>query len=394
MTPPVLLAAGTLVTGGADPPAPGWVELHGDRIAAVGFGRPDRVSDLDLPDAVLVPGFVDLHVHGGGGASFPTGDPDEAMAALALHRAHGTTTSLASLVSDTPQALQRAVARLSGLVEDGELAGLHLEGPWLAGTRCGAHDPSTLRDPDPSEIARLLRRGTVRMVTLAPELTGGLDAVRQVAGAGVIAAVGHTDAPYALVVDAIEAGARVGTHLFNAMAPLGHREPGPAAALLVDPRVTVELITDGVHLHPAVTELVQASAPGRMAAVTDAMSAAGMPDGEHRLGRLDVRVRDGVARLAGQDTIAGSTATGDVLFRRIVAGSSIPPEPGTPAWARAVARAVEATSTVPARALGIDDVGRLIPGARADLVVLDRSLDVRTVYRHGAELAPCPATPG
>lgn len=385
----VVIAAGTLVTGdGRVPAGPGWAHLRDGRVLDAGAGRPRVAADHDLPDAVLVPGFVDLHVHGGGGASAPTGDPDQAMAALAFHRAHGTTTSLASLVSDTPAALDRAVAALSGLVTDGELAGLHLEGPWLADARCGAHDPSTLRDPDPSEIARLLRRGTVAMVTLAPERTGGLDAVRQVADAGVIAAVGHTDAPHALAVDAIAAGARVGTHLFNAMAPLGHREPGPAAALLGDPRVTVELITDGVHLHPAVVELVLAAAPGRVAAVTDAMSAAGMPDGEHRLGPLRVQVRDGVARLAGRDTIAGSTATGDVLFRRIVAGSAAPPEPGTPAWTRALQRAVEATSTVPARVLGRDDVGRIAPGTRADLVVLDRSLHVRTVYRNGVEVPP------
>ncbi|RZT86349.1 N-acetylglucosamine 6-phosphate deacetylase [Pseudonocardia sediminis] len=383
------ITAGTLVTGDDRVPVgPGWVRVRDGRILEAGVGRPGFPVVVDLPDAVVVPGFVDLHVHGGGGASFPGGDPVDALRALALHRAHGTTTSLASLVSDTPAALDRAVAALSELVVDGELAGLHLEGPWLASARCGAHDPSTLRDPDPAEIARLLRRGTVAMVTLAPERPGGLDAVRQVAGAGVVAAVGHTDASYALVVDAIGAGVRVGTHLFNAMAPLGHREPGPAAALLGDPRVTVEVIADGVHVHPAVVSLVLATAPNRVAAVTDAMSAAGTGDGDHRLGPLDVRVRDGVARLAGRDTIAGSTATGDVLFRRLVAGPGSPPEPGTSAWTAALARAVDATSTAPARVLGRDDVGRLAPGSRADLVVLDRSLQVRTVYRGGAEVPP------
>ncbi|MET0188732.1 MAG: N-acetylglucosamine-6-phosphate deacetylase, partial [Pseudonocardia sediminis] len=159
------ISVGTLLTGDPRVPVgPGWVRVRDGRILDAGAGRPGSPLDVDLPDAVVVPGFVDLHVHGGGGASFPTGDPDEALRTLALHRAHGTTTSLASLVSDTSAALDRAVAALSELVVDGELAGLHLEGPWLASARCGAHDPSTLRDPDPAEIARLLRRGTVAMV--------------------------------------------------------------------------------------------------------------------------------------------------------------------------------------------------------------------------------------
>lgn len=368
-----LVAAATLVTGAAGAaPGPGWVAVAHGRVSAVGAGpppRPPRVSG-----AVVVPGFVDLHQHGGAGASYPAGDPEQALRAVAFHRAHGTTTSLASLVTDAPAALERSVAALSGLVEDGELAGLHLEGPWLAAGRCGAHDPSLLRDPDRAELDALLARGTVAMVTLAPERGAALDAIRRITGAGAVAAVGHTDAGHDTAVAAIAAGARVGTHLFNAMAPLDHRRPGPAAALLGDRRVVVEIVADGVHLHPAVVELVLAAAPGRVAAVTDATPAAGMPDGGHELGPLAVTVRGRVARLAGTDTLAGSTATSDVLFRNLA--SSGPRD-------AALARAVATTATTPAAVLGLDDVGVLRPGAHADLVVLDDDLAVRRVWRRG-----------
>lgn len=368
-----VIAATTLVTGAADvAPGPGWVAVSGGRVSAVGTGPPPRAPRVAC--AVVVPGFVDLHQHGGGGSAHPAGDPEQTLRAVAFHRAHGTTTSVASLVTDTPAALERSVAALSGLVEDGELAGLHLEGPWLAAGRCGAHDPRLLRDPDPAELDRLLARGSVAMVTLAPERDGGLDAVRRVAGAGALAAVGHTDADHDTVRDAIAAGARVGTHLFNAMAPLDHRRPGPAAALLGDPRVVVEVIADGVHLHPAVVDLVLAAAPGRVAAVTDATPAAGMPDGGHRLGPLAVTVRGGVARVAGTDTLAGSTATSDVLFRTLA---------GDGPRDAALVRAVAATAATPAAVLGLDDVGVLRPGARADLVALDDDLVVRQVWRRG-----------
>lgn len=372
--PAVVLAAETVVLPGSC--GPGWVEVTGERITATGAGRPARAPDVELGAAVLVPGFVDQHVHGGGGAAYTTGDPADALRAVAFHRAHGTTTTLASLVTAPPADLRRAVDALSELVADGELAGVHLEGPWLSPGRCGAHDPALLRDPDRAELDPLLRGGAVRMVTLAPERPGGLDAVRRVAGAGALAAVGHTDAGYAPVRDAIEAGARVGTHLFNAMAPLHHREPGPAAALLGDPRVTVELITDGLHVHPALCELVLAAAgPRRVAAVSDATAAAGMPDGSYRLGEIDVVLDGGVARVAGRDTIAGGTATVDVLFRTLVAGA--------PDRHSGLVRAVALTSSTPAATLGLGEVGLLEPGRLADLVVLGPDLRVRTVYRRG-----------
>lgn len=374
-----VIAARTLVPGGGAPAGPGWVRIDGDRIAATGTGPPPREPDRRA--AVVVPGFVDLHCHGGGGASFGA-DAGASARAAAFHAGHGTTTLLASLVTLPRTELLDAVRALRPLVDDGVLAGVHLEGPWLAGSQCGAHDAALLRDPDPAELGPLLDTGAVAMVTLAPERPGGLAAIGRIHAAGALAAVGHTAAGYGLSRRAVDAGARVGTHLFNAMAPLHHRDPGPVAALLADERVTVELITDGLHVDPALWEIVHRAAPGRVAAVTDAMAAAGMPDGGYRLGGLDVRVTAGEARLEG-GTIAGSTATADALFRNVVAAHPGPRD-------EALARAVAWTSTTPAALLGRADIGLLRPGARADVVLLDDDLQVETVLRAGAPVGRPP----
>jgi N-acetylglucosamine-6-phosphate deacetylase len=375
----MLLIAATVITGD-ELLQPGWLQVEGGSVTAVGAGNPARAADVDLGEAIVVPGFVDMHVHGGGGGAFPTGEQDQAKAAVELHRRHGTTSSVASLVTADPADLLRTVAVMAELTQDGLLAGTHLEGPWLSNERPGAHEQPQLRDADPAELDRVFAagRGTIRMVTLAPERPGGLDAVRRVVDAGAIAAVGHTDATYDQARTAIEAGATVGTHLFNAMRPVHHREPGPVIALLEDPRVTVELITDGVHLHPALyRDVASVAGPDRVALVTDAMAAAGMADGAYRLGALDVTVAGGVARIAGSDTIAGSTATMDHIFRYAVAHAGLP-------FLDAVRAAVRQTSTTPAAVLGLDDVGRLTPGRRADLVVLDAALHVQGVLRRGA----------
>jgi N-acetylglucosamine-6-phosphate deacetylase len=236
-----------------------------------------------------------------------------------------------------------------------------------------------MRDPDPAEIDRVLDagEGTIRMVTLAPERDGALAAIRQFVDAGVVVAVGHTEASYEQTLAAIDAGATVGTHLFNAMRPIDRREPGPIIALLDEPGVTVELITDGVHVDPAIYRHVTRSAgPDRVSLVTDAMAATGMADGVYHLGPLAVEVMDGVARVAGTDTIAGSTATMDRVFRFAVTHSGLPLD-------EALMLAVRQASTNPARALGIPAAG-LVPGASADLVVLDSALKVAGVLRRGA----------
>ncbi|MGH3316694.1 MAG: N-acetylglucosamine-6-phosphate deacetylase [Nocardioidaceae bacterium] len=353
----------------------GRVAVEGDRIEAVFRGDEAPTGALNLGGRWLVPGFVDVHVHGGGGASFDEVDQDAARRVVDTHRAHGTTTMLASVATSPLDAMTTAVASLAELVQEGLIAGVHLEGPFLSQARCGAHDPNLLRPPAAVDVDRLLSagRGTVRMVTLAPELDGGLEAVRRVVGAGARAAVGHTDAGYDVTLAAVDAGASVATHIYNAMPSLHHRRPGPVAALLQDPRVTVELINDGVHLHDAiVTMTLRGCGSERVAFVTDAMAAAGRGDGEYRLARRHVIVRDGVARLADGDSIAGSTLTAEVALRRAVRlGVDI-------------VDAVSAASTTPARLIGLaETTGAVHEGLAADLLVLDADLSVEAVMRRG-----------
>ncbi|MEU0124782.1 N-acetylglucosamine-6-phosphate deacetylase [Streptomyces albidoflavus] len=344
--------------------------------SAPSAGQEPEAERWDLSGHWIVPGFVDLHNHGGGGASFTSGTVDDVLTGIATHRAHGTTTLVASTVTGEMDFLTARAGLLSELTEQGDLAGIHFEGPFISPCRKGAHSEALLRDPHPADVAALLdaSRGAARMVTLATELPGGLDSVRLLADRGVIAAVGHTDATYEQTVEAIDAGATVATHLFNAMPPLGHRAPGPIAALLEDERVTVELINDGTHLHPAALELAfHRAGADRVAFITDAMDAAGFGDGRYLLGPLEVDVVDGVARLVEGGSIAGSTLTLDRAFRRAALVDKLP-----------VDQIVRALSANPARLLGLDHrIGSLEPGKDADLVVLDEGFEVKGVLRGG-----------
>ncbi|MFR9730463.1 N-acetylglucosamine-6-phosphate deacetylase [Saccharopolyspora sp. MS10] len=364
----------------------GWIRLTGTTIEELGTG-PAPEDATDLGSGWLVPGFVDVHCHGGGGGSFSGRDPERTRAAVAAHRSHGTTTLLASLVTAPLPELADDVAALQELVVDGLFDGIHLEGPFLSAARCGAHDPALLRAPERSSVRGLLAagRGSIRMVTLAPELDGAVDAVHELVDAGVIAAIGHTDAVAEQVRPAVDAGVTVATHLFNGMRPLHHREPGPIGTLLEDERVTVELICDLVHLHPAVVGLAARHAgTGRTALITDAISATGAGDGHYELGALPVTVVDGEPRLA-DGSLAGSTLTMDVAFRNLVTEVGMP-----------VTTAVHAASTRPAELLGAGDrVGSLRPGLSADLVLLDDDLRLRRVMKSGTwEACPTAAAPG
>jgi N-acetylglucosamine-6-phosphate deacetylase len=376
----VLFTADTVLTG-RELLRPGWIEVSRGTVAAIGAGAPPRPPDADLGAVTVVPGFVDTHLHGGGGANFSTASAADTSTAVALHRRHGTTTLVASLVTAGPAELLSQVRELAADVRAGVIDGIHLEGPWLSTLRCGAHQPALMRDPDPDEIARVLDAGggAIRMVTLAPERDGAVAAIRQLVDAGVVAAVGHTEATYPQTRAAIVAGATVGTHLFNAMRPIDRREPVPIVALLEDSRVTVELITDGVHIDPAIYRHVTRSAgEDRVSLVTDAMAATGMADGVYHLGPLAVDVVEGVARVSGTDTIAGSTATMDRVFRFAVTHSGLPRD-------EALMLAVRQASINPARALGMPCAG-LVSGAAADLVVLDSDSAVTGVLRRGSWL--------
>jgi N-acetylglucosamine-6-phosphate deacetylase len=352
-----------------------WVLLDGPTIATVGTGRPpDADHVVELAGAWLTPGFVDLHAHGGGGHSFDDG-PDSIRTALDVHRIHGTTRSVISRVAAPLEALEASLRGIAALAAaDPTVLGAHLEGPFLAAARCGAHDPAYLTAPTLPAVQRLLDAadGTLRQLTLAPELPGALDAIRLLRRAGVVVAVGHTDADHEQSMRAFDAGARLLTHAFNAMPPMHHRAPGPLGAALSDHLVTLELVLDGHHVHPAMAVLLFAGAPGRIALVTDAMAAAGVGDGDYRLGALDVVVRNGRATLGDDGPLAGSTLTQDAALRAALAAGLSRMD------------AVTALTATPARALGLDDeLGRIAPGYAADLVVLDADWTVQHVWAAG-----------
>lgn len=355
---------------------PGWVQVVDGRINSFGGRRDGMPADGTRPeqlgDVTIVPGFVDIHCHGGGGSTYATSDPDEARAVADFHAKHGTTTSMASLVTAPLDQLADQIACLADLVTDGVVGGIHLEGPFLSQARCGAHDPALLRAPAAEDLEKL-RNDAVRMITFAPELDGALRAIRETADAGTVAALGHTDASYDQMLAGADAGATVATHLFNGMRPFHHRDPGPVGAALNDRRLLLEVIADGVHLDPQVVRVALAAAgTERVALITDAMVATGMPDGRYTLGTLPVDVENGVARLTdGERSIAGSTLTMDVAFANVVnAGVSL-------------SDAVQLASTGPARAFGWHDVGAILAGKRADLVVLGPDLAVQKVMRAG-----------
>lgn len=355
--------------------ADAWVAWEHGIITAVGRGAPPREPDLAL-SGTLAPGFVDLHCHGARGSAFDDDEPDwEAI--LGFHAAHGTTRQAVSLVTAPLDRLERRLdAAAARCASDPRLLGIHLEGPFLAESHRGAHAASALLAPAVEAVDRLLAagRGRILQVTIAPELPGALDAIERFVAGGVRVAIGHTGADAETARAAFDIGATLLTHACNGMPPMHHRAPGPLAAALLDRRVVLEAIADGEHVAPEMLALLARSASGRLALVSDAMAAAGMPDGEYRIGSLDVRVEHGLPRLADGSSIAGSTLTLDRAVRTLVGAGA------------ALETAIDAATRVPARAVGRDDLGRIRVGAAADLVLLDDVLAVSGVWRDGTRL--------
>ncbi len=377
---PLAIVNLTAVTPDATLPG-ATVLLDGDRIAAVapGLAVPDGWPSLDAAGCFAVPGFIDLHVHGGGGYSCSTNDPRELRRYAAWVAATGVTAFLAGVVAPTPAAGHAALAAVAAADADtaggARLLGAHLEGPFLNPARHGAFPPSSLRPPDLGELRGYLAAasGALRILTLAPELPGAAALVHAALDAGVRVSMGHSDATYDQALQALDQGLRHVTHCFNAMRPFHHRDPGIIAAALADARPTVELIADGVHVAPGALRLaIAAAGPGRVCLATDAIPVAGQAGGtEFDLGAVRGRVVDGAARLS-DGTLAGSVATMAGNVRRLSRELGVP-----------LADAVRMASTTPAAALGMGDrFGRLAPGFAADLVLLDADLrPVRTFVR-------------
>jgi N-acetylglucosamine-6-phosphate deacetylase len=357
----------------------------------------DAPGASGAPETVILPGLLDIHCHGGGGHSFATTDAAEALAAAAYHAAAGTTGVIASLVSAAPEDLLRQVRTLAPLAAAGQLLGIHLEGPFLAPARRGAHAPWLLRDPDQALVADLLEAagGAIKIVTVAPERPGAAPVAAMLRAAGVVVAYGHTDAGYDCMARALAGASGDGlvTHLGNAMPALHHRAAGPVAAALAaaaGDEASVELIADGVHVDAGFIRLVfAAAAPGRVVLVTDATAAAGMADGDYVLGPLRVTVSGGVTRLTAEGgTAEGEAGGGEAGGSGAIAG-------GTSTLLRVVATAraagvpladaARAASAAAARVLGLSGSrGALAPGMVADLlVVTGENLGLRRVMRAG-----------
>jgi N-acetylglucosamine-6-phosphate deacetylase len=348
---------------------PGDVELADGHVLAVGLnGRPGR--------GIAAPGFVDLQVNGFAGVDFFSADGAQYRRAGSALLETGVTSFQPTFITSPEEDLAAALAEVP---RDGaagpRILGVHLEGPFLAPERLGSHPAASRRDPDADLLERLLRAGPVSHVTLAPELPGALELVELLRRRGVTVACGHSNATADEAREAFARGAVTVTHLFNAMRPFEAREPGLAGAALAADDVVVQVILDGVHLADETAKIVWHAAAGRVALVTDAVSGTGLGDGRYSLGSVEVEITDGVARRS-DDTLAGSTVTMIGAVRNLVAL-------GAP-----VAAALAAASTVPARVARRSDLGRLEPGATADVVVVGDGLEIERVLTSGRDALP------
>jgi len=352
--------------------------ITGEQIVAVNkipCQRSDTV--LDATGCFVVPGFIDLHVHGGDGVDFLEASEESISRIATFQASHGTTQTLASLAPADAGLLRRAIERLAEHPRPGVL-GVHLEGPFVSPHQKGALNATHILPPNVETFSELVSgcEHAIRVVTLAPELPGSPELVAEVRRIGAMPAVGHSQATYRETVAAFRHGAGLITHLFNAMRGMHHREPGVVGAALLDPLVCLELIADGVHVHPSILRFVIETLKGqeslhRLCLISDSTSAAGCPDGTYELGGQPIAVIDGVARLESGE-LAGSTLTLDQALRNIIFYSNLPLE-----------EAVRLVSANPATVLGREDLGTLRPGSQADVVVLDKDLGVQTTIRAG-----------
>ena len=351
----------------------GHVVVEDRKIAGVGAGEPDASGRvLDFRGRLVAPGFVDIHVHGGGGQDVMDASPED-LDRLSLFLAAGGVTSFLATTYTAPHRRMLAATRnvrdaIEGGTEGAEVLGVHMEGPYIDPAWCGAQDRRYIRRPQTEELEEVHReaRGYLKMVTLAPEVEGALDAIGWLSARGVVPAAGHTDATYGEAMAGIDAGLRHASHLFNAMRPLHHREPGVAGAALWDGRVSVELIADGIHLHPATLGLAaRLKGPGATALISDAIAPAGLPEGEYEFGGVKVTVEKGRCLLKS-GSLAGSVMRLCEAVGNMVGLVGFSPE-----------AAVEMASSTPARIAGVADrKGRLAPGMDADITVLDGEFSV------------------
>jgi N-acetylglucosamine-6-phosphate deacetylase len=368
------------------------VLIDGEKIVAVG-----RRNEVPVPPSArrheksgftIVPGFIDLHLHGAGGYDVMDSTPEALGAISSAVRSRGTTSLVATTVTASADSIAKAAEAVAGWMQrpareptlsgpSAEILGVHFEGPFISRARRGVHPEEWIAAPSVSLFRRLLAAasGAARMITLAPELPGAIELIGEATGAGVIVSMGHTDATYAEAMAAISRGARHAAHVFNAMRPFAHRETGVLGAILTSPSVTAELIADGVHVdEAAIRVLLAAKGPQALILVSDGTAATGMPDGKYRLGTFEVSVAGGVARNS-EGKLAGSTLTLDRALRHMT-------HLGIP-----VREVLPMLTSIPARLLGLEArKGCLAPGADADLVLLDDHLEVTGVMTRGAGL--------
>lgn len=341
---------------------------------------------VDTNGSILCPGYIDIHAHGAWGSAFDDGE-ESIMMARAFHMLHGTTRQVLSLITNPWDILLTNIRMAAQVVhERDDILGLHLEGPFLSPQRKGAHDELCLLDPTGDKVDAVLEaaEGTLRQITIAPELEHGISAIEQFSNAGVVAAVGHCDANYEQALDGFNHGARIMTHMFNAMNGISHRSPGPIAAAVEKSDVVAEIIADGFHVQVPALRIATQLVPHRLALVTDSMAAAGCPDGSYRLGHLDVTVVDGHARLVSNGAIAGSTLNLEEAVQRMVHEVGLSKRD-----------AIEAATYAPARAVGVSEpnnitrrpLGLLREGYAADVLMLETdSLEIQRVWCNGIEI--------